>query len=79
MPASGPPTRGARGWNMRCIQRAKPVPGTAPELAYSHDARQRQGLVTTQGNKASTLAAQMKSLIEMPPTEWVLKRAVQRL
>ena len=41
MPASGPPTRGARGWNMRCIQRAKPVPGTAPELAYSHDARQR--------------------------------------
>ena len=28
---------------------------------------------------ASTLAAQMKSLSEMPPTEWVLKRTVQRL
>ena len=28
---------------------------------------------------ASTLAAQMKSLIEMPPTEWVLKRTTQRL
>ena len=24
-------------------------------------------------------AAQMKSLIEMPPTEWVLKRTTQRL
>jgi hypothetical protein len=25
-----------------------------------------------QASSASTLAAQMKSLIEMPPTEWVL-------
>ena len=33
----------------------------------------------TQGSSASTLAAQMKSLTEMPPTEWVLKRTVQRL
>jgi hypothetical protein len=39
----------------------------------------RQALETTQGNRASTLAAQMKSLIEMPPTECVLKRTMQRL
>src|SRR5262249_4321257 len=32
-----------------------------------------------QTSKASALAAQMKSLIEMPPTECVLKRTVQRL
>jgi hypothetical protein len=32
-----------------------------------------------QGSNPSTWAAQMKSLIEMPPTEWVLKRTVQRL
>ena len=31
------------------------------------------------GSSRSTLAAQMKSLTEMPPTEWVLKRTVQRL
>jgi hypothetical protein len=30
-----------------------------------------------QGSNASTLAAQMKSLIEMPPTECVLNRTVQ--
>ncbi len=28
---------------------------------------------------AFNLAAQMKSLIEIPPTEWVLKRTVQAL
>ena len=44
-----------------------------------HDPRHCQPLETAQGNRASTLAAQMKSLIEMPPTEWVLKRTVQRL
>ena len=36
-----------------------------------------QGVVPA--SKASTLAAQMKSLREMPPTLWVLKRTVQRL
>ena len=35
--------------------------------------------VASQSSNASSRAAQMKSLIEMPPTEWVFNRTVQRL
>ena len=52
----------------------------APEI-QRHRSRRRGGprAARAQGSSASTLAAQMKSLTEMPPTEWVLKRTVQRL
>jgi len=47
-----------------------------------HDEAQVQrwvgGQAGSRRNNASTLAAQMKSFTEMPPTEWVLKRTVQR-
>jgi hypothetical protein len=40
-----------------------------PAVAGDHEAEVERLVVAQSANKASTLAAQMKSLIEMPPTE----------
>ena len=68
-----------RGWQMQALALGR-LDDEVAAVAGHHEAQVERGELAASSRSrdgrasASTLAAQMKSLIEMPPTEWVLKR-----